>query len=549
MLYFKLMSLSQLSLCICLVSSSVLAAKGGPNDGGISSANAGPAGLVVEWFTQVEVGAGGRLVDVQYTVDENFTTTLFTVSYGNFSERISENDLDAFGKPYEIKGAEEQANLRREIIEAELKAQGKSDVKVEVKKVVVPKTMLYAVNSHGVVTAIDAESGETKWVEAVGRSGFPTIGLGASIGTFVSEKGKSVYQPGRVAVINGNSVYCLDADSGKILWSEPTMWPPSAPPGVSENFVFVPTTNGRLQAFPMKTKGVGIDNFVSIGLSTSRPLLTDRTVSWATKSGYYTVAPNNDTVRSPKYRVNASDAILSTGGYSNGFLYVTSKDGYIYSINERQGSVNWELTMGQQILESPVALMNDLYIFTRENNLFKIAAESGKLASGWDKPVSGVTQYVGASQKNFYVLDKFGNLMVLDQATGNRINLIAGSPLSLVCPNTKSDRLIVGSESGFIQCLREVGNEFPFFHATEAKKSDAQKADQDNPFQTKESSKDPFKAGIDDDPFKMTPQKKTDDDKSDPFKSGGANDPFKSGGSDDPFKSGGSDDPFKSGGN
>ncbi len=554
MFNFKLMPYLPLAVCACLIAGSLVGPAVRANDGVLSDASVSNAGLVVDWFTQVEVAAGGYLVDIQMTVDENQTTTLFDVIYGKHNEQISENDLDAFGKPYGIKGAEEQANVRREIIQAELKAQNQSDVEVKIEKVVLPKITLYTVNSHGVTTALDGATGETIWVKAVGRRNFPTIGLGASTGSYVSVKGKSVYQHGRVAVVNGNSIYCLDAGNGKLLWSEPATWPPIAPPVVNDKFIFVPTTTGRLQVFSLENKGIGEDNFVSIGISTSRPLLTERTVSWATDSGYYTVAPNHE-IRSPKFRVSASDSIMSTGGYSNGLLFVTSKDGYIYAVDELHGGLVWELTMGQQIFNSPVAMQDDLYVFTRENNLFKIAAESGKRADGWDDPVSNITEYVGASQKRLYVLDKMKKLNVLDQASGDLINVIVSDPVTLVCANTKTDRLYVGSKQGYIQCIREVGNEFPFFHDADTKKKDEDEGQKDNPFRKDEPGKDPFKAGTDDDPFKTTPKKDTDEDKADPFKAGGANDPFKSGGGGDPLKSGGSDDksgggddPFKSGG-
>ncbi len=560
MFHFKLIPHLPFALCACLISGSLALPAAQANDSVLSDANISTAGLTVDWFTQVEVAAGGHLVDIQLTIDENATTTLFNISYGNHSEQISENDLDAFGKPFGIKGAEERANVRREIIEAELKARNQTSVEVKVEKVSLPRTTLYTVNSHGVTTALDATTGETLWVQAVGRRDFPTIGLGASTSFYESVDGKAVYQHGRVAVINGNYVYCLDARNGKVLWKQAAVWPPNAPPVVNDKFVFVPTTNGRLQAFPLDRKGVAPGNFVSVGVSTSRPLLTEKTVSWATDSGYYTVAPNWQVERmSPSFRVSASDAILSTGSYSNGMLFVTSKDGYIYAVNEIHGGLAWELTMGQQIFQSPVSMQDDLYIFTREKNLFKIAGESGRLSQGWNENgVSDITEYVGASQTKLYVLDSLKKLNVLDQATGQRANVIQSEPITLVCANTQSDRLYVGSKSGYIQCIREVGNEFPFYHTSDAGKKDQDAAEKDNPFRKEQPGKDPFKAGSDDDPFKTTPKKDSDADMDDPFKAGGDNDPFKTGGSgsksdDDPFKTGGSDDksdddddPFKS---
>ena len=83
MINFKLTSYLPLALSACLITGSLVGPTVQANDGVLSDANVSRAGLVVDWFTQVEVAAGGHLVDIQMTIDENSTTTLFNITYGN----------------------------------------------------------------------------------------------------------------------------------------------------------------------------------------------------------------------------------------------------------------------------------------------------------------------------------------------------------------------------------------------------------------------------------------------------------------------------------
>lgn len=497
-------------------------------DGMLSSANVGTLGLDLAWTTQLEVGANGQVVDIQMTVDGHKTSTVFHVSFPGYSETISTEDLDAFGKPYGLEGAEEQANLRKEILEAELKADGREGVEVKVEKVTLPQTTLFAVNSQGVVTAIDAESGRTMWVTSVGNRNYPTLGLGASAGYLKQTKTASEYVPGHVAVVNGSSVYCLNAENGKILWSARCSSAPNASPGVSDKFVFVPMVDGRLHAFPIAAKGVGGSYYVSSGIASTRPLVTPKTVSWGTLAGFYTAGDVQE-IQKLRFRLNAADAILADGSHVGETLFVVSKDGFVYSIKEKNGGLNWQFSTGERCVQPAIPLDGKLWLVSSENNLFKIDINTGRLDRGWESPLGGVVSYVGASPSRLYVLDSLGQINAVDRETGERLGYVPSLPLNLTLKNNRTDRLYVGNRNGYLVCLRETDHRFPVFHSDEAVSPEAAGPQSEQPGDTV-------------DPFESQP--KSDD----PFKSNEEDDPFKSGGDDDPFKSGGGDDPFKSGG-
>ena len=142
-----------------------------------------------------------------------------------------------------------------------------------------------------------------------------------------------------------------------------------------------------------------------------------------------------------------------------------------------------------------------------------------------------------------YVVDTLRRLVGLRLDSGSRVASIPLSDHDLVLQNDQSDRIYIGSTRGVLQCLRELGNKNPSFHASLTEDEAAKPAP---------GGQDPFKAPADAggqaDPFKPA------DKGADPFKpkAGGAQDPFGGGGAkkppDDPFggnkEAGDKKDPF-----
>ncbi|MEM9410108.1 MAG: PQQ-binding-like beta-propeller repeat protein [Planctomycetota bacterium] len=488
------------------------------------------AGLTNEWFTQIEVGARSKIVNLEINVNEDKTTRYYLVEYGNVVERISQFDLNAFGKEYGIEGAEKYAATRKEIVTAELAAQGRKDISVTIRPISLPKTTIFAATSRGKVTAIDADTGKQRWQTKIGNPKYLTSGVGAS--------------KNHVAVVNGSTVYCLTADGGRILWSRDCDQAPSAAPAVGENNIYVPMINGRLEVFPIDQK-VLTRSFVSFGPSVAAPLLTDKTVSWATRDGFYAVAPYN--AQTIQFRLDSGGRFAAGGIGFDGKIFVPTTSGSVFALDEKNGSILWEYSTGDRITQKPFVKAGEVYLISAENRMFKFDTNTGRPSDDWEKPVEGVAQFVATSRERIYALDFVGQIIAIDPKTGKKVSTVLGSNVSLIVPNTETDRLYVGTESGIIRCLRETSNTYPIFHANDQEGMvDAnqtptmpEETDSDDPID------DPFAA--ESDPFA------SDDGESDPFASDDDSDPFSADDASDedadPFSSGDSDDSDPFGGN
>ena len=546
------------------------------NDGITSNAIIHRAGLTVDWFTHTGVGPRGQLVDWYINVDENKSTTHFTIEAGKYREKFSQNTLSPFGKPYGVDGALEYADVRKDILRAEFANDGIEDAEIKVDQYTLPETRIYLLTSDGAVKAIDGDSGETRWATTIGDPRQPSIGVGAS--------------NQHVAAVNGTKVYCLEAETGKVLWSAQCRFAVASSPTVTDERIYVPLFNGRMESFSIADRGLVPHSLIAPGDGTARPLVTEKTVAWATNRGHLNVASRFVSKPGVAYQLRSDDAIVCQPAFKDGLFFVTSLDGFVYAVDEDRGSVVWQISTGYRISQTPIPLGNHVFVINEKQELYKIDAKTGANAPGWDKPLNGIKRFVGAGKTNLYVLDNLGQLKVLSQDSGVVISSVDFGSVQSVVHNLQTDRIYVASGRGVISCIREISSPIPHFHSNEfvaggvdpgkpamdSDKSDQPAgADQSDPFQLPDPNDNPFgessprtpkadePGGVDPfrDPFSDPVDGGDDPSEADPFSGGDDSsdeDPF-SGGSgsseDDPFGSGGDagetdpfggeDDPFK----
>ena len=503
------------------------------------------AGLTTLWQSQVMIdGERDQIAEIHLHVHDDRADSYFELTYPGFRETVSFDDMNPRGIVFRdlypeepAKGAREWAELKKEILEA----RGKTDVSIEL--ITVPRTTLYALTGTGGVHAIDGETGQTRWKTRVGEQFDPTIGI-ASNNT-------------RVVVVRGSKVYCLNALTGDVVWSKFSIYAPGGGVSISDHFAYVTSIEGRLQMFPLNGIGLPIAHFASAGAATNDPFVTPRTVSWPTERGYFNVARSN--VASLRYRLETKDKFQSAGTAVGEFLIANSVHGKVYALAEEYGSLAWEFAAGERLVKQPIGIGGDaVMIITANDNLIALDAKRGSVLAGWPKRVTGISEFVGASQNILYFIDSFGGLVGLSRTSGATISSTEIGLNVMSVPNRMTDRLYLAEPGGAVVCLREsaninpvvlgddfvVGNEaaeaeqtMPDGSGDAAKPGDMQQGDPDDPFggAAKSDPDDPFSGGADpDDPF--APGKKSDDE-DDPFSNNDKSDD-KSGDEDDPFGGG-----------
>ena len=487
-------------MSVILVIASAFAPQGNADDSMLPESQAFRAGLKVQWNTQLPVGAPFKLIDWYLHIDENSSTTYFVMEAGTIREVVSNRQLNNKGEPFGIQGAKEEIDFRKELLETRLKLRGIKDIEVKISSYTLPKSVLYLLTSDGVVTAMDADTGNILWDQLIGDMTLTVVGVGAG--------------NKHVAVIVGSKVYCLDSEDGRTLWSKETVYVPSASPAVSETNILVPLGNGRLQSFLIEKGGYGSNAYFASGVATSRPLVTGSRVAWSTDSGQLNLATPTAS-KAVSYRLKANDAILAEPTGRGPLVYAASVDGFVYCIDQEKGRLVWETTTGSTVTQPAIPIGDFLYVVSQTQQLFKVDALTGQFSENWDTPVDHIRRFLGASEKKIFALDNQNNLEVIDDATGKVLSSVSVGTIDQVLTNYQTDRMYLATNNGAIQCVRGATSENPVFFNSDkmaaADGSSTKPADGAG-----SATKDPFATGENVDPF-GTDNKAPAGEEKDPF--------------------------------
>jgi len=428
----------------------------------ISQETARRFGLQRMWFTQVAVDSGrGQIKHVSQYISHTKFRYVFELSYDDQTLEVSSTDLDAFGVPLEREGAKTRADK----LKANLEHEGKT---VEIKEVMVPQITLVFTTDRGGVDVIDGETGRRFWSDNIGHTDHPTLA--------------AAVDDEHVAVVNGSYVFLMKRDTGEIVWKRKTTGVPGAGPALNRFYVFVPMFSGALESYSVKDPTMHIGVYRATGHALIQPAITRRSVVWPTDKGHMYVAPSDRV--GIRFRIEAKKTIVATPAHAGRNLYIPSIDGYIYCVDEMTGGMLWTVSIGEALAREPVAVGNRLYVPSVEKNLFCLSLEDGTLV--WT--ASGIDQVLTVGRDRIFCVGTESNLVTLNIETGSVLMSGMERLPEFRITNSVTNRLFIGTPTGLIQGLREVGEEFPTIHFPE--QSVLPGAEPINPFG--EEAEDPF---------------------------------------------------------
>ncbi len=315
---------------------------------------------------------------------------------------------------------------------------------------------LYGVTDSGVITALDAETGEQWRAKQVGRPGHPAFGPGANADN--------------IGVVSGGKLYMLNRHNGRMKWIRELGSAPSSGPALSDEYAFVALMTGRIEGYKLDDPTVQPWYYQSKGRTYLRPTVTGTVVSWPTASGYLYVADANDP--HVLFRLETSGDIVTSPAEQPPNLYIASLDGYLYCINELTGKEEWRYSTGYSITSSPAVVGDMAFVASFEPALHAVDSETG--ASKWIAP--GASHFAARGKDRVYASDRYGNLLLLDAATGRPLGRLPVAEGLQTLVNDQTDRIFLVNDRGLVQCLREIGADEPTLHRQPAASSAPRRA-------------------------------------------------------------------------
>jgi outer membrane protein assembly factor BamB len=346
---------------------------------------------------------------------------------------------------------------------------------------------IYAVTNSGLITALNAETGEQLWTKQVGKPGYPAFGPGANSDF--------------LGIVSGSTLYMLNRHDGRLEWRRQLGSAPSSGPALSDKYAYVAMVTGRIEGYDLESPVTQPWYYQSSGRTFLRPTVTGDVVSWPTTSGYLYAGRAEEP--GVLYRLETSADIVTSPAAMEPYLYIASLDGYLYCLQQFTGEEQWRYSTGYSIESSPAIVGDKAYVASTEPAIHALDAKTGKEL--WT--VAGASHFAAQGKARVYASDRFGNLLVLDAKSGAAVSRMPVGEGQSTLVNDQSDRIFLVSDHGLVQCLHEIGAEQATLHrqppAPSSEETDAATegaAPEVNPFDAGEAA-DPDAAGDEPSPF------------------------------------------------
>lgn len=255
-----------------------------------------------------------------------------------------------------------------------------SDFKI-LARPIVDKGTIYAMDSHGTVSAFDLKSGERLWrVETTpADSDYEAIGGG------IAADGGVIF-----ATTGFGDVYALDGKTGAQKWRKSLQKPLRAAPAISDNRVYVVSIDNELYALAAADgeqiwRHAGIAETATLMGASSPAAELDNVVVAYNSGEIFDLRAQNGRVSwnfslANATQVGALPAIADIRGLpviDRGRVYAISHSGRMAAIDQRSGERVWEVDLGG--IDTPVVAGDSVFVYGGDQQLLALSRDSGRI--------------------------------------------------------------------------------------------------------------------------------------------------------------------------
>lgn len=328
-----------------------------------------------------------------------------------------------------------------------------------VKHIIVDEDNLYVQTRSGLVTAFNAESGRRLWSALLGKETQESLPVTSS--------------ETELLIATGLQLIAVDKFTGEVQWELALPGHPSTSPSLATEGIFIGMIDGSILAYDVREiRALYEENrlptwsnlallwrYATPAAVTTSPIVTPRSVTFSSLNGsVYSVA----TVERGLYFQFETDGKIRTQlGHGAGSLFVASEDSRLFCLNAENGVRRWAFTAGVPIRHKPRVIGGDVIVTPMRDGMYCLDTVTGLVS--WHQ--ASAAQFVAATDDHIYAADHLGDLLILARNTdGAVLGRLPYRNLPVHVQNDRTDRIFLGTESGLVVCLREIGRDFPRFH-------------------------------------------------------------------------------------
>lgn len=319
--------------------------------------------------------------------------------------------------------------------------------------------LLFAQTNHGSLHTYDPQSGKLLWSASLGQY--------TPLARPVSSNSYAVFGTSADVLI------ALDRKTGRLIWKTALGTIPTCGTVCDEDRVMVGTMDGRVNAYSLREKGpkgemrIRAKPVEAWGWQTGGPIHTlplpaEHVVALGSSDGRVYVVMNDE--RTALYRVRTGGPIgEGLGSYGTRTLLIPSADYNLYAIDLLTSDSLWTFPSGGPVDQAPLVAGEEIYSINQAGYLTQLDPATGNVR--WNTFTQGA-RFVAVGTSRIYLRSWNNDLYVIDRASGQVLADPAATKqraglnlreFGLSMLNRFDDRLYLGTDSGMILCLREVG--------------------------------------------------------------------------------------------
>lgn len=230
-------------------------------------------------------------------------------------------------------------------------------------RVVVAGETIYAGSVDRRVYAVDLASGQTRWAAR----------LGGLIAGGVLMSGDTIYA---ASSRPEGRVYALDARTGRRFWRTST-GPVGAPLALVDGVLVAETQRGEVIGLAPGTGDVLWRRQLGVARIAAVPADSGTLIVATVDSLFRVSASDGKVVR----RAASPGAIVSSWIEHRGALVAGTTDSLVVAIDRNDLRSHWRAALDAPVLGSPAATGDTIYAVSRRGTLYRIAADTGAVAS------------------------------------------------------------------------------------------------------------------------------------------------------------------------
>lgn len=305
--------------------------------------------------------------------------------------------------------------------------------KEKIQKVTVLGNYLYILTDDNYLFCLDRNTG---------RLSFAAVAAAPKLPVF-----EPVVRNGITYIIAANNLIAADVERGAEIRRNRIPFSVAAAAVVNAFYLYVPGTDKCLHIMDPNTKReIFRAEADDVSMITS-VLADDNSVIFATAGG--NVICMNPSKPKRLWEFDAVGAITAPLVRISGWLYVSSRDTNLYKLDAGSGKMMWKFRTGSVLLTSARATETTVYQYAPNKGLYAIDANSGKLL--WLLP--DAVDLLAQDGNTAYIFDKNNTCTVMDNQQAKKNYTINFAPVTTFAANVYDNKIYIMEDKN-IFCIR-----------------------------------------------------------------------------------------------